>query len=324
MPSNYRANLLADYLAPLDLRHQQALSWFVERAGQEVPWPDSIDTEYGKTLVATKAKGIYKPKWSKYALSVRHSLGSPYPDLDPVIRDDGTWSYAYFQEGLEPRARDEEFTNRALMQCLSDRVPVAVFRQLSEHPARYEVLGLALVAGWGNGYFLFDGFARDGYGHQLQFPSASNSTTETVAHESVVDLFSPSSAVDERARVIAQVVQRRGQPQFRSKLLVAYERECAISRCDAAQALEACHIFPYLGPRTNHVSNGLLLRADIHTIFDLGLIAINPASLRIEVSRLLIKSSYGQLKDSILRLPKDKDDEPNRDCLAAHREWAGF
>jgi hypothetical protein len=157
----------------------------------------------------TKAKGIYKPIWSKYALSVRHSLGSPYPDLEPVLHDDGTWSYAYYQEGLRVENRDDEFTNRALLQCAVDNVPVAVLRQLSERPASYFVFGLALVAGWGNGYFLFNGFAPDGYGHRLQDPA--DVMVDTASERS--DLFDPQSVIDERSRVVAQVVQRRGQPE---------------------------------------------------------------------------------------------------------------
>src|SRR5258708_5962168 len=56
--------------------------------------------------LASKAKGIYKPEWTKYALSIRQSLLSPYPDQDPIVRSDGTWSYLYFQENIDPNARD--------------------------------------------------------------------------------------------------------------------------------------------------------------------------------------------------------------------------
>jgi len=66
-----------------------------------------------------------------------------------VLRTDGTWLYAYFQENDDPNARDQEFTNRALMSCLRDRVPVGVMRQVSLKPdVCYRVLGLALVTGW--------------------------------------------------------------------------------------------------------------------------------------------------------------------------------
>ena len=75
--------------------HQVALQWFATHAGQERPWPGSLP---GGTLLASKAKGIYKLGWTKYALSVRESLGGPYSDRDPELPPDGTWSYDYYQE----------------------------------------------------------------------------------------------------------------------------------------------------------------------------------------------------------------------------------
>ncbi|WP_169719739.1 HNH endonuclease, partial [Novosphingobium acidiphilum] len=54
----------------------------------------------------------------------------------------------------------------------------------------------------------------------------------------------------------------------------AYDGKCAVTSCAIEPLLEAAHIHPYLGPKTNHVTNGMLLRADIHTLFDLGLLAI--------------------------------------------------
>jgi hypothetical protein len=50
-----------------------------------------------------------------------------------------------------------------------------------------------------------------------------------------------------------------------------------------AAVLEAAHIDPYRGEGNNHPGNGLLLRADIHTLFDLNLLGIEPNHLRIEL-----------------------------------------
>ena len=55
----------------LPARHRSALSWFEEHAGTVQRWPAPLSDE---TLLASKAKGIYKPRWSEYALSVRQSL----------------------------------------------------------------------------------------------------------------------------------------------------------------------------------------------------------------------------------------------------------
>ena len=87
-------------------------------------------------------------------------------------------------------------------------------------------------------------------------------------------LFDPS--VDARRRTIAAIVQREGQPAFRQALLRAYGGACAISGCTVEVLLEAAHIVPYRGSHTNVIENGLLLRADLHKMFDLHLFSIDP------------------------------------------------
>ena len=91
--------------------------------------------------------------------------------------------------------------------------------------------------------------------------------------EAVADPFDPSSIKDAQERISRTIAQRRSQPAFRNALLDAYDRKCAITGCEVVEVLEAAHIYPYRGPDTSKVVNGLLLRADVHTLFDSGLIA---------------------------------------------------
>jgi hypothetical protein len=136
-----------------------ALCWFLEHQGSEQRWPHSLLLPEGETLLSSKAKGIYKPRWLPYALSVRESLGEYYPDREPKKRPDGSWEYHYFQENEDPKARDNEYTNRGMMACKRDGVPVGVMRQTKPKPnPRYKVLGLALVTDWREGYFILEGF----------------------------------------------------------------------------------------------------------------------------------------------------------------------
>lgn len=76
------------------------------------------------------------------------------------------------------------------------------------------------------------------------------------------------------------------QKKFRQELLDYYNSHCCISGCSVETVLEAAHIKPYAlcddGEEGNR-ENGLLLRADIHTLFDLNLIQINPDTFIIEV-----------------------------------------
>jgi putative restriction endonuclease len=318
--------VLHDLLARLPARHRNALEWFQRNAGTEQSWPAAIQDPEGVTFLATQAKGIYKPNWSGYALSARQVLNSRYAEIGPHFREDGTWLYGYFQENGNPEERDSEFTNRGLLLCLRDSVLVGVMRQTSDKsPVRYQILGLALVARWDAGYFFFEGFGPDSFAHSGSLESEMELLTaeqERSAAES--RSFDATSIVDGRERVLAQIVRRRGQKEFRESLLAAYDRRCAITHCDVVDALEAAHIVPYQGPATNNVSNGLLLRADIHTLFDLGLIAVKPEELTVVLSPRLGGKAYGELRDVTLRMPKDLAKRPSREALRRHLEWAGL
>jgi hypothetical protein len=81
--------------------------------------------------------------------------------------------------------------------------------------------------------------------------------------------------------------------------------------------LEAAHIIPYRGPQTHEVSNGLLLRADIHTLFDLDLLKIHPIEMRVELSPILADSDYASHEGRRLRLPEALASQPSRDALEA-------
>src|SRR6266849_3455294 len=96
----------------------------------------------------------------------------------------------------------------------------------------------------------------------------------------------------ERERVEAVINVRRGQPKFRQDLLHAYGHRCAISGCDADAALEAAHIRTFPGKDANHVGNGLILRADLHSLFDLGLICVQTSTWTVVVKPELRSTSY--------------------------------
>ena len=310
-------------LRPLPERHRAALRWFQERAGEEHPWPQPIDSGGEITRLTAKPKGIYKPEWSDYALSVRQTIGGPYSDRDPVIRSDGTWSYEYFQENRNPAAKNDQFTNRALINCQRDRVPVGVMRQVSRRPSRYHVLGVALVVGWNAGYFLFEGFAPHGVCRGLGPIAQMDALIDRrEAEEDTSGAFDPNSMGDARERVVASIVRRRGQSAFRTALLDAYEGRCALTGCQVTEVLEAAHITPYRGSATNHPTNGLLLRSDVHVLFDLGLIGVDPHTRRVVAARELSGTVYGQLQGRRVVEPNDKSLGPGRAALAEHLQWS--
>jgi putative restriction endonuclease len=79
---------------------------------------------------------------------------------------------------------------------------------------------------------------------------------------------------------------RLGQGSFRVLVTDAYARRCAISGEKTLPVLEAAHIMPYARRGPHAVRNGLLLRSDLHKLFDLGYLTVTP-NLRIEVSSRL-------------------------------------
>ena len=130
--------------------------------------------------------------------------------------------------------------------------------------------------------------------------------------------FDPKGVQDARQWINRTIAQRRGQKRFRDSLIDAYEGRCAITGCSILAVLEAAHIFPYMGPETNASVNGLLLRADIHTLFDSKLLAVDPEKKKIRIARCLKKSEYGCLVGNRLRKPRLPKFLPSKRALRKH------
>jgi putative restriction endonuclease len=129
---------------------------------------------------------------------------------------------------------------------------------------------------------------------------------------------------DARKWISAIIVGRQGQLRFRGKVLRAYGKRCAVTGCDAEAALEAAHVVRYRGIETNVIGNGLLLRSDIHKLFDRGLIGIDPQSWTIVVHPSLLDTQYGELNGATFRLPEDLNDCPETAALTDHLIESGL
>lgn len=132
------------------------------------------------------------------------------------------------------------------------------------------------------------------------------------------DEFDPNDGTDARTKTLRAIARRQGQTGFRKALLRVYKRRCAFTGCDVEQALEAAHIRPYLGERTNVVTNGLLLRSDLHTLFDLRLVRINPIDMTIEISSKVKGDHYQTVAGKALRLPAARAEQPSVAALTWH------
>lgn len=129
---------------------------------------------------------------------------------------------------------------------------------------------------------------------------------------------------DERAWSERTAAVREGQGAFRLRVLEAYGRCCAVTGEHALPVLEAAHIQPYLGPASNHIQNGLVLRADLHRLYDDGYVTVTP-DLRLDVSRRLRDQfdngeEYYRMAGRTINIPKAPRLQPSREALLWHAE----
>ncbi len=117
---------------------------------------------------------------------------------------------------------------------------------------------------------------------------------------------------------------RLGQGGFRILVTDAYERQCAVTGERVLPVLEAAHIKPVSVGGRHRVDNGLLLRSDVHRLFDRGYVTVTP-DRRLRVSRRLRDdfdngAYYYRFEGTEVRFPAQVDDQPNRDLLEWHAE----
>jgi len=96
--------------------------------------------------------------------------------------------------------------------------------------------------------------------------------------------------------ILAEIKRRRGQSNLRENLFLIYNNRCCITDCDIKEVLHACHINPHSECGDNSVNNALLLRSDIHDLFDSHLIGIRPESLTVHLNPKLLNTEYKQLE----------------------------
>lgn len=117
---------------------------------------------------------------------------------------------------------------------------------------------------------------------------------------------------------------RIGQGIFRSQIIQAYQGKCAITQEHTLPVLEAGHIRPYSQGGTHSISNGILMRSDFHTLFDLGYLTITP-KYHLEVSPKIKEHfsngiRYKERHGTQILLPSEQGFHPNPRMLSWHNE----
>jgi putative restriction endonuclease len=148
-------------------------------------------------------------------------------------------------------------------------------------------------------------------------------TDAAATPEDLVGGYEPLHS-DDRTWVERIVPQRTGQGTFRLRLLDSYGR-CAVTGEKTRPVLDGAHIQPYMGPRSNHVQNGLLLTKEFHTLFDRGYVTVTP-DYKVRVSSALRehysngKRYYEYDGAPLRRLPDNPAHHPSRAALEWHRD----
>jgi hypothetical protein len=121
----------------------------------------------------------------------------------------------------------------------------------------------------------------------------------------------------ERRKRQAKMLTRPGQQKFSRLVRDAYGNRCAVTGCETAAALEAAHIRVKKGRDFNDLNNGILLRADIHALFDGGLITLTRDGSRLEISDQLKDGTYAFL--SMTQIFQPDFDSPSQENIEHHR-----
>jgi len=131
--------------------------------------------------------------------------------------------------------------------------------------------------------------------------------------------------IDERTVALREVTKREGQGAFRFRLVEVYEGQCAITGEHTEPVLDAAHIQPYLGPRSNHIQNGLLLTKEFHALYDAGYVTVTPDH-QVRVSERLRSDWHNGQRyypydgKQMIHVPSNPSSRPSRDALAWHME----
>jgi putative restriction endonuclease len=164
----------------------------------------------------------------------------------------------------------------------------------------------------GKGYDASSGVGRDLW----------TAVTARLAATAAIEAPDATATPEERKRWVRE---RLGQGAFRTLVTEAYGRRCAVTGERTLPVLEAAHIKPYARQGPNRVDNGVLLRSDLHRLFDRGLVTIEPDTMRFHVSER-IRAEYANGREyyaldgkPLLVLPPGIEQRPNREFLTYHR-----
>lgn len=321
--AEYERNAILAELAKYTGRH---IPWqFIKRTSQHIP---NIDRFHN--LIT----GIFKPAWSDYALSIMIRTTSPYEAKDEVIfLEDGRWLMTY-----SPRSGGlQQADNRALVKCMDERVPIGVFRQLTDKTNRqrgstYHILGLGLVTDYDANHDVFIIESADRPALEVITNTIVDETDryEVQLYAQIMNRFQPF--VREESLTYTTKMPQRDKA-FRGIVVREYDYTCAVCgmkfHWNNLVEATAAHIIPKHKQGTDDPRNGLSLCRTHHWAFDAGIFTLSNG-YEVVLSPIVKEADSHnfpllQMEGKPVLLPASKTLQPHPEAIQWHREntWQG-
>ena len=134
--------------------------------------------------------------------------------------------------------------------------------------------------------------------------------------------FDPFAGLDKRVKILSEKVRREGQSEFYKAMRRNWRRKCPVTQTNVMAVLDGAHIYRYGGAATNDHRNGILLRADVHRLFDRYLVSFSydGPDLVFHVAKDLREGEYGKYHElRILRIDIPKS-APHGDVVRYHHD----
>lgn len=313
-----------------------AYKWFLSMENQEIPrLPRGVDAPPLSVPITLAAqRGMHSPDYrrlpskgsgkKKYILSAHSSGGSQsaasresvsYDAAEAVWHPDGTWTIDYPCQIAKDGKKRTDRSNEYMMNNLTDGVPVA-FMAKTEDANGYRIFGLAYVEAFNpltRMFTLHGPVSAEAEG--INFYSW---ITNQDLSEKEMAILRAADELNGEAFVAVQVMRRRHQNEFRKAVMTAYDSKCAATGIGTPNVLQAAHIDPFARSQSHAVTNGILLRADVHLLYDAHLLTIRPDTGRIVVSDAVKDPSYRILNGEYIRYPKIRECRPDQELLQIH------
>jgi hypothetical protein len=313
-------------------KHLEILAALAKYTGKVVSWrflSQTKDFIPGIERFHHLISGIYKPAWSEFALSIVMKSGSPYDKKDDLIfLDDGRWLMTY-----SPRSGGLDISdNRALVKCMDTRMPLAVFKQVSDKTSSqrstYLVLGLGLITSFDSntGVFIIESIDWQTLERTTSVIPDEEARVEVQLYAQLTNEFRPF--IREQTVTYSVSAQKRDLA-FRNLVLTEYEYQCTICgmKFHLGELVEAqaAHIVPKNKSGTDDPRNGLSLCRTHHWAFDNGLFSLSD-NYQITISPVVSKAetdnfSLTDFSERQISLPNDEILYPHPLALDWHRKY---